>query len=86
MDFTYHYDSPLGGITLASDGENLTGLWFDRQKYFGSTLLEESDEEELPIFHNTLKWLDIYFRGKDPGFMPSLFTGPHSAGKSGIFS
>ncbi|WP_409336410.1 methylated-DNA--[protein]-cysteine S-methyltransferase [Eubacterium sp. F2] len=72
MDFTYHYDSPLGGITLASDGENLTGLWFDRQKYFGSTLSEESDEEELPIFHNTLKWLDIYFSGKDPGFMPSL--------------
>ena len=24
-----HYDSPLGGITLACDGEGLTGLWFD---------------------------------------------------------
>ena len=27
MYFTAHYASPLGGITLASDGEALTGLW-----------------------------------------------------------
>ena len=25
MDYTHHYDSILGGITLASDGEALTG-------------------------------------------------------------
>ena len=31
MDYKWHYDSPLGGITLASDGEALTGLWFDGQ-------------------------------------------------------
>ena len=35
MDFVSHYDSPLGGMTLASDGEALIGLWFDDQKYFG---------------------------------------------------
>lgn len=28
------YDSPLGEITLAGEGEALTGLWFDGQKYF----------------------------------------------------
>ena len=28
MNYTAHYDSPLGGITLASDGRALTGLWF----------------------------------------------------------
>ena len=38
MDYTHHYVSPLGGITLASDGEYLTGLWFDGQKYFADTL------------------------------------------------
>ena len=27
-----HYNSPLGGITLACDEEGLTGLWFDGQK------------------------------------------------------
>ena len=34
MEYTDHYISPLGGITMASDGEKLTGLWFDGQKYF----------------------------------------------------
>ena len=38
MQLTCHYDSPLGGILLASDGEALTGLWFDGQKYFADTL------------------------------------------------
>ena len=33
-----HYDSPLGGITLASDGTALTGLWFDGQRHFGESL------------------------------------------------
>ena len=32
MDYICHYDSPLGGITLASDGSALTGLWFEGQK------------------------------------------------------
>ena len=38
MDCTRHYDSPLGGITLAGDGEALTGLWFDGQEHFAETL------------------------------------------------
>lgn len=53
MDYTHHYNSPLGGITLASDGENLTGLWFDGQKYFGDTLTENCEPKELPIFELT---------------------------------
>ena len=38
MIYTYHYCSPLGGITLSSNETELTGLWFDGQKYFGDTL------------------------------------------------
>ena len=38
MYYIDHYDSPFGGITLASDGSALCGLWFDGQKYFGDTL------------------------------------------------
>ena len=41
MIYTHHYDSPLGGITLSSDGEALTGLWFDGQKHFGASLSAE---------------------------------------------
>lgn len=35
MNCIWHYDSPLGGMTMVSDGQALTGLWFDRQRYFG---------------------------------------------------
>ena len=72
MEYTHHYDSPLGGITLASDGGALTGLWFDGQKYFADTLAEEHEVKELPVFEQADRWLDIYFSGKDPGFTPPL--------------
>lgn len=35
MDYSTCYDSPLGLLTLASDGEHLIGLWMEGQKYFG---------------------------------------------------
>lgn len=72
MEYTHHYDSPLGGITLASDGEALTGLWFDGQKYFADSLDLEHEEKVLPIFKEAAKWLDIYFSGRAPDFMPAL--------------
>ena len=72
MDFIHHYHSPLGGITLASDGEALTGLWFDSQKYFGSTLSVEYEENSLPVFEQTDAWLDIYFGGRAPDFTPQM--------------
>ena len=72
MDYVSKYDSPLGEIILAGDGEFLTGLWFDQQKYFGSTLSETYEEKELPIFSETKRWLDCYFSGAVPDFTPPL--------------
>ena len=72
MDYTWHYDSPLGGITLASDGEALVGLWFDGQKYFAGTLEKEHEERFLPVFDDACRWLDIYFSGTVPDFTPRL--------------
>ena len=72
MDYTHHYGSPLGGITLASNGEALTGLWFDGQKYFADTLRGHPEEKTLPVFAEANRWLDIYFSGKVPGFTPKL--------------
>ena len=72
MDYINHYDSPIGGITLASDGTALTGLWFDDQKYFGDTLTEEYEETDLLAFAKATEWLDIYFSGRNPGFIPPL--------------
>ena len=72
MNYLWHYASPLGGMTLASDGDALTGLWFDGQKYFGTTLSPDSSEMSLPVFDETLSWLDTYFSQKDPGSTPPL--------------
>ena len=49
MEYISHYDSPLGGITLAGDGQALTGLWFDGQKYFAAGLDPEHEERETLI-------------------------------------
>jgi methylated-DNA-[protein]-cysteine S-methyltransferase len=64
MTYLHHTQSPLGGITLAGDGEALTGLWFDGQKYFGAGLPEECTEQMLPVFAETERWLEVYFGGK----------------------
>ncbi len=72
MQYTQSYDSPIGKILLASNGNALTGLWFYGQKYFGSTLVEQQEQKELPIFEETVQWLDIYFSGQEPDFTPFL--------------
>ena len=72
MFYINHYNSPLGSITLASDGGAVTGLWFDGQRHFGSTLGSDCRECDLPIFAETRRWLDVYFEGHDPGLLPPL--------------
>ena len=72
MTFIQHYDSPLGGILLAADEIGLTGLWFDGQKYFARGLSSEQEERELPVLLEAKRWLDIYFTGKEPEFLPPL--------------
>ena len=73
MDYTAQYQSPLGGIMMASDGKALIGIWFEGQKYFGDVLATEHETSpDLPVFDEVRRWLDCYFSGKDPGFMPPV--------------
>lgn len=72
MQYIYHYKSPLGGITMASNGNALTGLWFDGQKYFAEGLAETAAAKTLPVFDEAVRWLDIYFAGRRPDFTPPL--------------
>lgn len=76
MTYIQHYDSPLGGILLAADEIGLTGLWFDGQKHFARDLSGERVEQETPVLTEARRWLDIYFTGKEPDFLPPL----HPAG------
>ncbi len=76
MQYTWKYESPLGGILLAADETGLTGLWLDGQKYFARCLHEEHEEREVSVLKQAGRWLDIYFSGREPDFdLPLHFTG-----------
>lgn len=72
MVYISHYTSPLGAMTMASDGESLIGLWFNDQKYFALSFSDDALHCDLPVFDETKKWLDDYFNGKKPGFTPKM--------------
>lgn len=73
MNYINKVKSPIGTLTIASDGKNLTGLWMEEQKYYGSTLDEKYEEtSSLPIFVEVNKWLEQYFAGKNPKINFSL--------------
>ena len=72
MQYIKHYDSPMGDLLLAADEQGLTGIWIKDQKYFGYYLDPEHEEADCPVFEKTIEWLDIYFEGRDPGFLPPI--------------
>ena len=71
MMYKWKYETPAGysNILMSSDSICLTGLWFegssDSKKHIG-----DYREFKLPIFDETIKWLDIYFSGQIPSFTP----------------
>lgn len=83
----YYYQAPFGRLTLASDGKYLTGLWIDGQKYDRATLEQPYASQEQvkkasgksaeaahvpPVIADTVRWLDLYFAGEQPDFLPPL--------------
>jgi methylated-DNA-[protein]-cysteine S-methyltransferase len=72
MNYTFEYDSPVGLLTVASDGESITGLWMKGQKHFAATPERENAATDLPVFASARAWLDTYFSGENPTFMPPL--------------
>lgn len=73
MTYLTKLASPLGPLTLASDGETLTGLWLEGQKYFAAGLEEKTEERpDLPVFRQAAAWLEAYFEKRDPPPPPPL--------------
>lgn len=64
MYYTAYYDSPVGMLTMVSNGTNLVELSYGKFVY--------DENRELPVFGMTRRWLDIYFAGKCPDFTPPL--------------
>jgi methylated-DNA-[protein]-cysteine S-methyltransferase len=61
MMFYTGYHSPIGMLTLTSDGHSLTGLWMDTQ---APDLSGGTEVAELPLFREVSAWLDGYFRSE----------------------
>lgn len=72
MTYTYNCSSPLGEMLLAANDNGLTGLWFYGAKYFAADLEDARTEKLTPMLRQTLRWLDTYFSGSEPDFMPPL--------------
>ena len=75
MVFTSNYDSPLGAITLACDEEAIIGLWFRDRHGFGYLFPSGAAEGKHPLLEAAARWLDLYFSGKNPDFLPPLKYG-----------
>ena len=65
--FTSQYNTPIGRVTMASDGVALIGLWINGQKHFMADIPSNAmRRDDLQIFVRTRKWLDEYFLGHNP--------------------
>ena len=66
LTFRSKYITPDGfdDIVMESDGRFLTQLWFEQSE----TGLDET--VGLPVFTETCRWLDIYFSGRQPNWLP----------------
>ncbi|MEY8389760.1 methylated-DNA--[protein]-cysteine S-methyltransferase [Lachnospiraceae bacterium] len=72
MQYISYYRSPGGELLLTGDEIGLDGLWFQGEKYLAKHSQPQIEEKELPSFVQTKQWLDVYFSGREPGYMPPL--------------
>ena len=72
MTSIQYYHSPIGRLLLSADEIGLTGVWLEGEKYFAHGLPADRREACTPILADTKRWLDEYFSGKEPDFMPPL--------------
>jgi len=72
MEYIQKIKSPVGILTVSSNGKEISGLWIEGQKHFLKTLDEDAVEKKVPVFDDVKKWLDVYFSGREPDFMPPL--------------
>ncbi len=72
MTITAARPSPLGELILVSDGSALTGLRFTGQRHFPSGLPAPGPISASEVFEDTARWLEQYFSGKRPSFLPRL--------------
>ena len=67
MIYRVNYESPLGAINVASDGENIVELWLIGQRGFRGVSEEKGNlTEQIHVLSKAREWLDRYFAGDRP--------------------
>ncbi len=66
MKYKANYPSPVGVLTLISDGTNLTHVILEKESYYQNIKKEAKTNDNLGIFKQTKTWLDKYFNKENP--------------------
>lgn len=66
MKYKANYPSPIGNLTLISDGTNLTHVILEKESYYQNIKKEAKTNDNLEIFKQTKTWLDKYFNKENP--------------------
>ena len=74
MNYYTTVESPVGTLTVLSDGEAVTALDFPLWRGRPRTAPEGTEAPDLPVFQQTKRWLAAYFAGEDPGPVPPIRT------------
>ncbi len=75
------YKSPLGELTIASNADNITGVWLEGQKNFEASIKNNTilKNNNLKVFIQTKEWLNRYFNKERPEIseIPMAPAGTH---------
>ena len=77
-------ETPLGTIIASSDGQSLTGLWFEGQKYECAFVGNPVWNDSLPLWKRVQEALEAYFQGEGDvvSTVPIAFVGGTSFQKA----
>ena len=56
-------ETPLGTVIASSDGQSLTGLWFEGKKYECAFVEDPIWDDSLPLWKDVKQALDAYLQG-----------------------
>lgn len=70
MEYIFEYKSPIGIIIITSDETEITGLRFKGESE--TEVLSDNKYKETSAIKEGKKWLDLYFSGKNPGYIPAI--------------
>lgn len=77
-------ETPLGTVIASSDGQSLTGLWFEGQKYECAFVEDPIWDDSLPLWKDVKTALEDYFQGEGDvvSTVPIAFVGGTSFQKA----